>query len=47
PIVQSIKEWVDEEYEAGRVTVITDEELINLILITQEALGITLVNEAR
>lgn len=31
PIVLKIKEWVDEEYESGRVTVITDEELITLI----------------
>lgn len=28
PIVQHVKEWVDKEYETGRVTVITDEELI-------------------
>lgn len=25
-----VKEWVDSEYEAGRVTAITDEELINV-----------------
>jgi predicted ATP-dependent protease len=31
PIVQHIKEWVDEEYENGRVTVITDDELVNMI----------------
>ena len=28
PVVQHVKEWVDKEYETGRVTVITDEELI-------------------
>jgi citrate (Re)-synthase len=31
PIVNYIKEWVDKEYEGGRVTVITDDELITLI----------------
>lgn len=31
PIVIKIKEWVDKEYEGGRVTVITDDELIRLI----------------
>ncbi|MCD4782875.1 MAG: 2-isopropylmalate synthase [Candidatus Eremiobacteraeota bacterium] len=27
PLVARIKEWVDSEYKAGRVTIITDEEL--------------------
>ncbi|BCJ95551.1 HMGL-related enzyme [Anaerocolumna cellulosilytica] len=31
PVVIKIKEWVDEEYESGRVTVITDDELIAVI----------------
>jgi len=31
PIVIKVKEWVDKEYESGRVTVITDEELVNVI----------------
>lgn len=31
PIVAYIKEWVDEEYENGRQTVISDEELVELI----------------
>ncbi|MGB8452309.1 MAG: 2-isopropylmalate synthase [Anaerocolumna sp.] len=31
PIVIKVKEWVDKEYDGGRVTVITDEELINVI----------------
>jgi isopropylmalate/homocitrate/citramalate synthase len=31
PLVLSIKEWVDNEYEGGRVTVITDDELITII----------------
>jgi isopropylmalate/homocitrate/citramalate synthase len=31
PVVIKVKEWVDEEYESGRVTVITDDELIAVI----------------
>ena len=31
PVVIKVKEWVDAEYEAGRVTVITDEELVRVI----------------
>ena len=31
PIVVNVKEWVDKEYETGRVTVITDEELLEAI----------------
>lgn len=31
PIVLKVKEWVDSEYEAGRVTVITDYELLQAI----------------
>lgn len=31
PVVIKVKEWVDEEYDSGRVTVITDEELITVI----------------
>ena len=27
PAVALIKEWVDKEYEGGRVTVISDDEL--------------------
>lgn len=30
-VVEQVKQWVDQEYEAGRVTVITDEELIKVI----------------
>lgn len=30
-VVIKIKEWVDAEYEGGRVTVITDDELLDLI----------------
>lgn len=31
PLVSIVKEWVDKEYEDGRITVITDEELITCI----------------
>lgn len=31
PVVVKVKEWVDKEYDEGRVTVITDEELIQVI----------------
>jgi uncharacterized ubiquitin-like protein YukD len=27
PVVLQIKDWVDAQYESGRVTLITDEEL--------------------
>jgi len=30
-LVKKIKEWVDEEYDNGRITVITDEELVSLV----------------
>ncbi|MBR6238946.1 MAG: 2-isopropylmalate synthase, partial [Lachnospiraceae bacterium] len=31
PLVAAVKEWVDKQYEDGRVTVITDSELIEVI----------------
>ena len=31
PLVKDIKEWVDEEYASGRVTVLTDEEIVACI----------------
>lgn len=31
PVVGEVKTWVDREYEDGRVTVITDEEIINAV----------------
>ena len=31
PSVAKIKEWVDNEYEGGRVTVISDDELVALV----------------
>jgi isopropylmalate/homocitrate/citramalate synthase len=44
-IVLKVKEWVDAEYENGRITVITDEELIDIINEVQEELGIYLYEE--
>lgn len=44
-LVKCIKEWVDGEYSDGRVTVLTDEELIKCIEDNCTKLGITLVNE--
>ena len=41
-LVKEVKEWVDTEYESGRVTVITDEELLDIINSTCEKLGIQL-----
>ena len=43
PIVVNVKEWVDKEYESGRVTVMTDEELIEAIDRACKATGRTLV----
>lgn len=31
PLIVKVKEAVDKEYEDGRVTVMTDEELISMI----------------
>ena len=31
PFIEKIKEWIDAEYDAGRVTVISDEEMIEQI----------------
>lgn len=42
-IVNNVKAWVDAEYEDGRVTVITDNELIDIIDKVCKELGITLV----
>ena len=43
PLVSQVKEWVDRQYEEGRVTVITDDELLHVIDATCEELGITLL----
>lgn len=42
PLVAMVKEWIDEEYENGRVTVLTDEELLKVIDESSEKLGIHL-----
>lgn len=31
PLIAYVKEWVDKEYESGRVTSLTDEELLKVI----------------
>lgn len=41
-LVKEVKAWVDAEYETGRVTVITDEELLEVINNTSAKLGITI-----
>ena len=41
-LVKEIKQWVDKEYEEGRVTVLTDEELIAKIDSVCSELHITL-----
>ena len=41
-LVHEVKDWVDEEYAGGRVTVLTDEELIKVIDNACEKLGISL-----
>lgn len=39
-LVREVKKWVDGEYAAGRVTVLTDEELVGEIGRVCERLGI-------
>lgn len=46
PVVHKIKEWVDKEYEEGRVTVITDDELIEIIQATEQELGMKIVDDS-
>ncbi len=42
PIVVKVKEWVDGEYDSGRVTVITDNELLSIIESAEKELGISI-----
>lgn len=42
PLVTCVKEWVDKKYESGRVTVLTDEELVRVITDTCHKLQIIL-----
>lgn len=41
-LANRVKDWVDKEYEDGRVTVLTDEELLKAIDDSCKKLGITL-----
>lgn len=41
-VVAKVKDWVDKEYESGRVTVLTDEELLKVINESCEELGVEL-----
>ena len=41
-LVTRVKAWVDHEYEGGRVTVLTDEELLQVIDSACEKLGVCL-----
>lgn len=44
PVVQTVKEWVDQVYDEGRVTVITDEELLEVIDEACEKHGVKIGN---
>ena len=41
-VVEEVKKWVDEEYLGGRVTVLTDDELLAVIEKNCKKLGYTL-----
>ena len=41
-LVAYVKAWVDSEYESGRVTVLTDDELLAIIKSGCDKLGIIL-----
>lgn len=45
PLVENVKVWVDKEYESGRVTVITDDELIAVINEVGNEIGFTLTKQ--
>lgn len=42
-LVVEVKKWVDEQYESGRVTVLTDDELLKVIDEKCKQLGVELV----
>ena len=42
PVVAEIKKWVDKQYDEGRVTVITDAELIEQIALVCKRLDTTI-----
>ena len=39
-LVQELKKWVDTQYDDGRVTVLTDNELLTQIKIVADDLGV-------
>ena len=41
-LVAYVKAWVDKEYEGGRVTVLTDDELLRVIAEGCDKLNVTL-----
>lgn len=43
PVVAKVKEWVDDEYENGRVTVIADDELIEIIHNIEQEIGVNII----
>ena len=45
-LVHAIKDWVDEEYAGGRVTVMTDDELVTAIKKFTKKLGLEKIWEA-
>ena len=45
PLVIRLKEWVDQQYESGRVTVMTDAELLERLDHECNELGISLVQD--
>ena len=45
PLVAEVKAWVDEEYAGGRVTIMTDAELVDRVEAASKKLGITLPSE--
>ena len=42
-LVAMVKSWVDEQYEGGRVTVLTDEELLEVIDEACDQLGVSII----
>jgi hypothetical protein len=44
-LVKEIKKWVDEEYAGGRVTVLTDDEIVACVDRVCEKLNITIGND--
>ena len=42
-MVNAVKDWVDEQYEEGRVTVLTDDELIRVIDENCKRIGVELI----